>query len=321
MAGGSGPTRSAGGGPRDGPGHHDDPDRWEHADARVNGIDLHYVRVDPDPAAVDGATEPPLVLLLHGFPECWYAWRNQLTALADAGYRVVAPDLRGYNRSSAPDGVDAYRMPELVADVRGLVGSLGYARAHLVGHDWGGVVAWETAIREPELVGRLAVLNAPHPEPLRRALTRSPRQLLRSWYAVAFQVPWLPDRLLAAGEYRLLDRAFAGAAPGAVTDRDVERYRTALARSGPTGPLNYYRAALREGLGRQARSLVGDPPDGTVEVPTLVLWGVRDRALGTELLDGLERYVPDLRIERLDASHWVMADEPERVNDLLTGFL
>lgn len=307
--------------------HPDDPDRWRHEAARVNGIDLHYVTVDPDPDAVDHPTgEAPLAVLLHGFPEFWYAWRHQFDALADAGYRVVAPDMRGYNRSSAPGGVDSYRPAELVADVRGLIGHLGYARAAVAGHDWGGLVAWETAIREPDLVSRLAVLNAPHPELFRRRLPRSPDQLARSWYVFLFQVPWLPERLLGAGDFRLVGELLEGSArPEAFTDADIRRYRDAMARSGsPAGPVNYYRAMARDTLGRQLRSVLPgtETRDGTVRVPTLVVWGEQDRALSTTLLDGLDRWVTELRVERLPAaSHWVQADEPEWVTDLLVDFL
>jgi pimeloyl-ACP methyl ester carboxylesterase len=264
--------------------------------------------------------------LLHGFPEFWYAWRHQLDPLARAGYRVVAPDLRGYNRSSGPVGVDGYRPDRLVADVRGLIEGLGYGRAAVVGHDWGGAVAWETAIRDPALVSRLAVLNAPHPEAYRRALLRSPEQLLKSWYVFLFQLPWLPERLLEAGDYRLVEGMLADTAvPEAFSDADVERYKTAMARSGSlSGPINYYRAIAREGATRQVRSLLPgvETRDATVRVPTLVVWGERDRALSTDLLDGLDRWVSDLRIERLPAaSHWVQADQPERVTELLLGFL
>jgi len=311
----------------DRPGHPDDPERWRHEFARVNGVDLHYVAVDPDPAAVDHPTgDAPLVVLLHGFPEFWYAWRHQLDPLADAGYRVVAPDMRGYNRSSAPEGVDSYRPAELVADVRGLVEHLGGARAAVVGHDWGGAVAWETAIREPETVSQLAVLNAPHPEAYRRALLRSPEQLARSWYVFLFQVPWLPERFIRADDYRLVGGMLADTArPEAFTDADVRRYKDAMARSASlSGPINYYRAAARGAARRQLRSVLPGAAarDATVRVPTLVVWGERDRALSTSLLDGLERWVPDLRVERLPAaSHWVQADEPGLVSELLVEFL
>jgi pimeloyl-ACP methyl ester carboxylesterase len=220
--------------------------------------------------------------------------------------------------------VDSYRPGTLAADVRGLVEHLGYARTHLVGHDWGGLVAWEVAIRDPDLLDRLVVLNAPHPERYRRTVKRSPRQLLRSWYAVAAQVPWIPERLLAARDFAAIEGMLGDASrPDAFTDADVRRYKRALATEGTlTAALNYYRAQFREGVGQELRGLVGRDRDTTVRVPTLVVWGERDRALGTELLAGLEGFVPDLRVERLpEASHWVQADEPDRVTDLLVDFL
>ncbi len=310
-----------------GAGHPEDPERWRHETAHVNDVTLHYVTVDADPAAVDHPTgDAPLVVLLHGFPEFWYAWRHQLDPLSEAGFRVVAPDLRGYNRSSAPGGVDSYRPAELVADVRGLIEHLGYARAAVVGHDWGGMVAWETAIREPGIVRRLAVLNAPHPAVFRRALVRSPEQFARSWYVALCQVPWLPERLLAADDYRLVGSMLADTAnPDAFTDADVRRYREAMARSeSPSAPLNYYRAAARETARKGLRSLLpgAETHEETVRAPTLVIWGERDRALSTDLLEGLESWVPEVRVERLPAaSHWVQADEPAWVTELLLDFL
>lgn len=306
------------------PGADGDPKEWRHETVHLDGVSLHYVRVDPDPADVDGESAPPLVVCLHGFPEFWYAWRHQLSPLADAGFRVVAPDMRGYNRSSKPAGVASYRPGKLVGDVRGLVEHLGYARTHLVGHDWGGLVAWETAIRDPDLLDRLVVLNAPHPECYRRTLRRSPRQVLRSWYAVAAQVPWLPERLLRANDLAAVGRMLADTArPGAFSEADIQRYKRAMATEGTmTAALNYYRAQFREGVGRELRALVGRDRDTTVRVPTMVVWGEQDRALGIELLDGLETFVPDLRVERLpEASHWVQADAPDRVTDLLLDFL
>ncbi|MEF8812417.1 MAG: alpha/beta hydrolase [Halovenus sp.] len=305
----------------------DDPDEWRHETARVNGVDLHYVTVEPPANAVDNPTgTPPVAVLLHGFPEHWYAWRHQLSPLAAAGHRVVAPDMRGYNRSSAPDSVDSYGMADLVGDVRGLVGHLKAPAVDLVGHDWGGLVAWETAIREPELVRRLAVLNAPHPAVYRRALRRSPDQLLRSWYVFLVQVPWLPERLLAAGEFRAVASMLGDTVdPDAFTPAEIRRYREAMARTeSVSGPLNYYRAIARDTLRADLRALLpgGSRRDETVDAPTLVVWGEQDRALSVDLLGGLDRWVPDLTVRRLPAaSHWVQADAPERVTDELRAFL
>lgn len=305
----------------------DDPLAWRHETARINGVDLHYVTVPPDPEAVDNPTgAAPLVVLLHGFPSFWYAWRHQLDSLAAAGYRVVAPDLRGYNRSSSPPGVGSYRPAELVADVRGLIEHRGASRATIVGHDWGGLIAWETAIREPEVVAQLAVLNAPHPAVYRRALVHSPAQLLRSWYVFAVQLPWLPERLLGADDYALLETTLSETATdGTFTPAEIDRYREAMARTDSlSGPLNYYRAIGRETIGDGVRSLLPgmETRDPTVTVPTLVLWGEQDPVLGTELLDGLHQWVPERRVRRFpDAGHWVHLDAPDRVTDELRATL
>jgi len=313
--------------PGDQPGHPGDPEGWRHETARVNGIELHYVTVDPDPGAVDHPTgAAPLVVLLHGFPEHWYAWHHQLDPLAAAGYRVVAPDLRGYNRSDQPRGVERYRPAELVADIRDLIGHFGAPTATLVGHDWGGLIGWECAIREPDLLRQLVVLNAPHPDRYREHLWRSPEQLFRSWYVFAAQLPWVPERLLWAERNRLIDSIGSGAVvPDAVTAETKQRYRAAIERAGSlAGPINYYRAMARETVELSARSLLPSHSgrDGTVSVPTLVCWGIDDFALDPALLDGLDGRVPDCRIRRLhETGHWPQLERPERVTEELLEFL
>ncbi|MFH5798736.1 alpha/beta fold hydrolase [Haladaptatus sp. CMAA 1911] len=286
-----------------------------HDEAVVNGVRLHYIQ------SGDG----PLVLLLHGFPEFWYSWREQIPALAAAGYHVVAPDMRGYNASEKPHGVDAYRTDELVADVTGLIDHFGEESAHVVGHDWGGAVAWQVGIERPERVDKLAVLNAPHPERFREEL-RTPSQLKRSWYMFFFQLPWLPELFLSARGYESIENIFRDSAknPEAFDEEDVRRYVEAAAQPGAlTGSINYYRALFRENVPAAFRSLLGKERESLdVTVPTMLIWGTEDFALGNELTEGMDRWVSDLRIERLsDASHWVQNDRPERVNGLLTEFL
>lgn len=311
----------------DPPGHPDDPEPWRHEFARVNGIRLHYVTVDPDPEAVDHPTgDAPLVVFLHGFPEHWYAWHHQLDRFAAAGYQVIAPDLRGYNRSDQPDGVSSYRPAELVADIRGLIAAQGAPTAAVVGHDWGGLVGWELAIRDPEVVRQLAVLNAPHPDRYRQQLSRSPEQLLRSWYVFVAQLPWVPERLLWAGRDQLVDSLGEGAVdPDAFSEETKDRYRRAIERAGSlAGPLNYYRAMARETVRLEARSLLPGQSgrDGTVSVPTLVCWGLDDPALDPALLNGLDRWVPECRIRRLsETSHWPQLERPQRVTTELLDFL
>jgi epoxide hydrolase 4 len=274
----------------------------------VGGLRLHCVE----------AGTGPLVVLLHGFPEFWYAWRHQIPALADAGYRVVAPDLRGYNTSDKPPRVRDYRPSVLAQDVADLVVALGARSAAVAGHDWGGGLAWLLAIQHPERIERLVVLNAPHPIRLLKSL-RSPRQLRRSWYMLAFQAPWLPERLMAARDFQALRRALRQqpTRPGAFTAQDIDRYVAAAAQPGALrAAINYYRAAFRANPLAQVHSL------RRVDTPTLIIWGEQDRYLGRELAEPDRAWVSDVRVEWIaEASHWVQADAPERVNQLMVDFL
>ncbi len=259
----------------------------------------------------------PLVILLHGFPDFWYSWRYQIPALVDAGFRVVAPDMRGYNLSEKPRGVAAYHVRYLTADVAGLIRACGEERAHVVGHDWGAVVAWSFAMRYPEMLRRLAILNVPHPVRMMEGL-RTPRQLLKSWYMFFFQLPWLPEASIRMGSYAVLRRLFRTdpARPGAFTEEDIRRYVAALSQPGALpAAIHYYRAFLRI-RPREARASLR-----RVDAPVLVIWGERDRYLGAELADPPLQWVPNARVVRLPgASHWVQHDEPERVCQLLVDF-
>jgi pimeloyl-ACP methyl ester carboxylesterase len=290
---------------------------WTHEQAVVGDVRLHYVTA--------GDEDDPLVVLLHGFPEFWYSWRHQIPALADAGFRVVAPDMRGYNTSEKPPGVANYRMEKLVGDVVGLIEHFDREQAHVVGHDWGGGVAWETAMRRPEVVEKLAVLNAPHLDRYREELRYNPEQWSRSLYVLYFQLPWLPEFTLGvwdcAGVAKMLRET---SEPDTFDEADLRRYREAACRPGAlTAMLNYYRAGFREELREQAgRLLGGKRPGNVVRAPTLLLWGEQDPALDVELTEGVERWVPDLRVERLpEATHWVQNDAPEAVTELLSAFV
>jgi pimeloyl-ACP methyl ester carboxylesterase len=278
-----------------------------HRYADLGDVRLHYVE----------AGQGPLVVLLHGFPEFWYSWRFQIPALAAAGLRVVAPDMRGYNMSDKPRGVAAYDVDLLARDVARLIRACGAERASVVGHDWGGGVAWLFAMRYPALLERLAILNAPHPVRFLRGLAH-PRQLLRSAYIFFFQVPWLPEAVWRAGDFRLLRWVFRTdpLRPDAFTAEDIARYVDALAQPGAlTGALNYYRALVRRNPLRARAAL------RPITAPVLVIWGERDRALGPELAAPPPAWVPRARLVRLpDASHWVQNDRPERVNALLLDF-
>jgi pimeloyl-ACP methyl ester carboxylesterase len=273
----------------------------------INGIRLHWVE----------AGAGPLVVLLHGFPEFWYSWRHQIAALSAAGFRVLAPDLRGYNESAKPAGVASYRLELLAADVLGLIRHAGPERAIVVGHDWGGGLAWHLAIHHPQAVEKLAILNAPHPAAFAREL-RTWRQLRRSWYVFFFQLPWLPEWYIRRGNYAGLAEILTRdpVRPGTFSPQDIAAYRAALARPGAlTSAINWYRALFRHHPRLSPCEL------RPIRVPTLVIWGEQDRYLGISLLDGLKRWAPDLVIERIaDASHWVQNDAAERVNDLLISF-
>lgn len=274
--------------------------------ADIGDVRLHYIE--------DG--EGPLVVLLHGFPEFWYGWRNQIKPLAQAGFRVVAPDMRGYNLSSRPDGVHEYETARLATDVRDLIFERGEQSAMLVGHDWGGTAAWFTAMNHPEVVERMAILNAAHPRKLAQGL-HQPSQLRRSWYFFFFDLPDMPEAVVRANDWHFL-RHFLRDADPAYTPEEFERYVEAWSQPGAaTGMINYYRSSVRTPPKRAEAAIL------PVQAPTLVIWGERDHYLGSDLAEPDHDDVPNLSgVERLaNASHWVHHDEAVHVNELLTGFL
>jgi epoxide hydrolase 4 len=273
--------------------------------AEVGDQRLHYVE----------AGEGPLIVLLHGFPEFWYGWRLQIQPLAAAGFRVVAPDTRGYNLSSKPDGVHEYDVGKLADDIRDLIHERGAQSAMLAGHDWGGSIAWALAMSHPEVIDRLAILNAAHPRKLSQGL-HHPGQLRKSWYFFFFNLPDVPEGVVHANNWHFF-RHFLHDANPAYTPEEMDRYIAAWSQPGAsTGMINYYRASVRT-----------SPKDSEAQIrpisaPTLVIWGEKDNYLGPELAEPEHDDVPNLdRVERLpDASHWVHHDEHERVTQLLTDF-
>jgi pimeloyl-ACP methyl ester carboxylesterase len=287
----------------------EEPDEWTHRTVETNGIRLHCVV----------AGEGPLVVLLHGFPEFWYSWRHQIVPLARRGFRVVAPDLRGYNDSDKPEGVDAYRISTIVEDVVGVIRAFGEERASIVGHDWGGAVAYAFAMLHPEMTAKLAVLNAPHPAPFAQALLGGDlAQLQKSWYMFFFQLPDAPEALLAADNFRFLKQfAFRQSRRGAFPPKDLALYVEALSKPGAlTGALNWYRAMFRR----------GQPPARQypkIAAPTLVIWGTADHFLGRSLTRGMRRYFSGpFAIRYLSGvSHWVQQETPATVTRLLLKFL
>ncbi len=278
---------------------------WQHAYITTNGVKLHYVTQG----------EGDLMLMLHGFPEFWYSWRHQIPEFAK-DYKVVALDLRGYNDSDKPADKSAYVMDEFILDVEGVIKGLGYDKCILVGHDWGGAIAWNFAYAHPEMVERLIILNLPHPAKFAEGI-RNPQQLLRSSYMFFFQIPWLPEFLIQSSDYQLIENAIKGMAvnKSAFSKEDLEAYKDAAAKRGAmTATLNYYRNIFQQRMTSQDWSVL--------EVPTLMIWGEKDTALGKELTYGTEAYVRDFQIKYIpDCSHWVQQEKPELVNQYMRDFL
>jgi epoxide hydrolase 4 len=283
------------------------PPLLRHERIRVNAVTLHV--------AIAG--EGPPVILLHGFPEHWRSWRHQFGPLAAAGFSVWAPDLRGYNESDRPRCRDAYAMAHLIDDVAGLVRATGAGRAHVGGHDWGGVIAWAFASQHPGMTGKLLICNAPHPGVYARTL-RFPDQFIRSWYVPLFLVPGLAERALSAGGFRALRRMFTHGpvVRGTFTADDVEAYVQAIAGPGAlTAALDYYRANAALGRARPEHWPV-------ITNETLVVWGERDPALSLVQIDAMRRLVPNLTVRRVaEAGHWVQNEAPEAVNRAFATFL
>jgi epoxide hydrolase 4 len=284
-------------------------DPFRHEFVSANGIRFHVVT----------AGEGPLVVLLHGFPQFWYAWRHQIPALATR-FRVAVPDLRGYGQTDKPPKVSDYALPTLSTDVKELIGALGEKKAHVVAHDWGGAVAWDVALRYPEVVDRLAVLNCPHPAIFGKTLRSSFSQLRKSWYMFFFQLPWLPEAFLRLG--KTTENVFRGMAvrKDTFTDEDIAKFREAIRIPGAASAMiNYYRAIFRsfgemQRIEREAKK---------ISSPTLLIWAEDDVALGKELTVGMEPlFTNSFRIHYVPkCSHWVNEEQPELVNRLLLEHL
>jgi pimeloyl-ACP methyl ester carboxylesterase len=273
----------------------------------VNGLKLHTV--------VAGRKDGPLAVLLHGYPESWYSWRNQIPPLIRAGYRVVVPDQRGYNLSEKPTEIRSYQINRLTADVRELIRISGYDKAVVVAHDWGGVVAWRLAMDHPDLVDRLIVMNSPHPAAFARELRTSWSQRLKSWYTLFFQLPWLPEALLTLSPRSTAQLFFRRTAvrTGAFSDADLEIMITALAQPGAMRTMiHWYRAAYRYPASQRTK---------VIKTPTLLIWAEDDVALDKSLTYGLERWVPNLTVHYIPrCGHWVQNEAPDEVNARMMDF-
>ncbi|MBD2766586.1 alpha/beta fold hydrolase [Hymenobacter sp. BT664] len=279
---------------------------FEHHRVATNGVQLHVVQCGP--------ATGPLVLLLHGYPDFWYGWRHQLTALAEAGFRVWAPDQRGYNLSDKPRRVRSYAINELALDVLGLIDAAGHPTATVVGHDWGAAVAWHLAAHYPTRIRRVAILNVPHPRVLGAALLRKPGQLLRSWYMFFFQLPWLPEQLMRRRGWRLMGQSLRRSShPGTFSTADLVLYREAWSQAGAIrSMINWYRAA-----GRQPGRLGST---GRVRVPVHIIWGEEDSFLKPELARESLAFCDNGQLTYLPATHWVQQEQVVAVNKLLLEF-
>jgi len=292
-----------------------------HGYAKVNGIKLHYAET---------GSGDDLVLLLHGFPEFWYSWRHQLTALGTR-FHVVAPDMRGYNLSEKPPRVVDYSMDALVKDVIGLIDHFGAAKAAIVGHDWGAGVAWAVAQKYPDRISKLAVLQVPPAAAWRANLTVG--QLLRSWYMFFFQLPLVPEWVIRRNNFKGLDGVFKDhvVRAGSFTDADVQAYREALSQPGAlTSAINYYRANVFRIMRKSKTASTSEPSaekeigkDRGVRMPTLFIFGEQDVAILPQTVNGVADYVdaPYTELRIADSGHWVQNEAVKEVNTALVEFL
>jgi len=283
---------------------------YEHHFVKTNGITLHVVTAGP----IDG--DP--VILLHGFPEFWRGWVNQIDYLAAQGFRVIVPDQRGYNLSDKPRKVSAYHLDELMHDIIGLVNTLGYQTINLAGHDWGGIVGWWMAEKQPQILRKMVILNAPYPSiAVTQIREGNVAQRKKSRYVLAAQIPWLAERGFArqnVGEGRNI--LLRTADKDTFNENDLKLYEASWEKPGAlSGMLNWYRANLRLFLSLKT------PPVSSIKTPTLMLWGEKDLALGKELAQpSIDLCAHGRLIFFPDASHWLQHDEVEAVNQHLVDF-
>lgn len=280
---------------------------WRESTKTVNGLKLHIVEA--------GRNGDPLLVLLHGFPEFWWAWRHQITPLAEAGYHVVVPDMRGYNSSDAPQAVADYRLDTLGADVVAVADAFGADHFHLVGHDWGAVIGWWVAAHHADRFDRVVLMDGPHPDVWASQALKHPSQALRSTYVAFFQLPWLPEATLGGFDFAGLRAMMRGSAgPGTFEPGALDRYAEAWAQPGSlTAMLNYYRA-LRE------RPREVEP--ARLTPPTLILWAQDDRFLERHVAEAGLALCDDGRLEMIeDATHWLHLEQPERINRRIIDFL
>ncbi|MBK7894829.1 MAG: alpha/beta hydrolase [Anaerolineaceae bacterium] len=273
----------------------------------VDGIILHTL--------VAGPKDGPLAVLLHGFPEHWVSWRKQIPALAQAGYRVVVPDQRGYNRSSKPWGIRPYRLDALTKDIAGLIGKFGGETAVIIAHDWGGGVGWQFAADYPQMTDKLIIMNAPHPQAMWREFQKGWEQRLKSWYMLFFQLPLLPELIFTLNPHQTARQSFQQmtSQPGAFSDDEVEMMAVAMSQPrAMTSMINWYRALRYPAANQTAH----------IAAPTLLIWGEQDFALSRTLTEDLEEWVPNIQRHYVpNSNHWVQNEAPEAVNGAMLAFL
>lgn len=272
----------------------------------VNSIRLHVVEA--------GDRDGEIILFLHGFPEYWYGWRKQIAYFAEKGFRVVVPDQRGYHLSDKPADIRAYRLKHLTNDIAALIEKLNSPKVYLIGHDWGGAVAWSLAMWYPALLGKLIVLNLPHPQVMKQSPRRLPKQVLKSWYIGFFQIPALAEKCLSLFNYRLLEKSMRSSAQaGTFSEEDMQQYKKAWRQPGAlTAMINWYRAIRYANPGLNEE----------VKIPTLLIWGKQDRALSHEMARPSIEKCRDGRLEMIEeATHWVQHEKAAQVNRLIEEFI
>ena len=281
---------------------------------QTNNINLHVM--------TDGPENGTAVILLHGFPQFHYGWKDQIPALVDAGFRVIVPDQRGYNLSDKPKGTFAYDVDILAKDIIGLFDHFGIQKAKLVGHDWGAVVAWTVAINHPERLEKLAILNVPHPDVMTDFVLNNRAQRKKSWYVFFFQIPWFVEWMLSKNNFEYLGRMLTRSGrKSTFTEADVVEYKKAWSQKGSlTGMLNWYRAAVRRGLSYTFSR--NKSPARRVHVPTMMLWGRHDIALSSEMAQPSIDLCDQGELTFYEKStHWVQHDAHEEVNQKLIEFM
>lgn len=280
----------------------------DHQYIETNGIRLHVLQ--------DGPKEGPMVILLHGFPEYSYGWKQQIPYLVSAGYRVWAPDQRGYNLSDKPDGLVSYSLDELAADVVGLIDAAGQKKVFLVGHDWGAGVAWWVAAKYPDRLSKMVVMNVPHGAVMQKHLRSNFAQLRKSWYIFFFQIPWIPEILARQNHWNFLTKLLRNSSrQGTFTNSDFDQYRKAWSQPKAfRSMLNWYRAYVQKPP--------TPPANPRITVPTLLIWGAQDTALGREMAQPSIDLCDDGRLVFIEeATHWLQHEEADRVNELIDTFL